>query len=211
MGRARSPRIPALDPAPSDDVVTLRPWRAADVPGMTAAGRDEAIQRWTMVPDGYSEEHARAHIVRTEAARAAATSLELAVVDAASPDDVLGAVGLVAIDWDRECAEIGYWTAPHARGRGVAVRAVRVLSAWSFARLGLVRLELVPFAGNDASQRVAERAGYAREGLLRSYYPSKTGLVDVVMYSLLRDDPAAQTATRSSASYRAGPPPSQER
>jgi RimJ/RimL family protein N-acetyltransferase len=80
------------------------------------------------------------------------------------------------------------------------VRAVRVLSAWAFAQLGLARLELTPFAGNGPSERVAERAGYTREGVLRSSHRSKIGLVDVVMYSLLRDDPAAQSATRSSAS-----------
>jgi RimJ/RimL family protein N-acetyltransferase len=167
---------------------------------MTAACRDDDIRRWTMVPDGYTEEHARGFVAHTEAARDAATSLQLAVVDAANADDVLGAVGLVTIDWDRERADVGYWTAPQARRRGVAVRAVRVLSAWAFARLGLVRLELTPFAGNRPSERVAERAGYTREGVLRSYYRSKTGLVDVVMFSLLRDDPAAQSATRSSAS-----------
>jgi RimJ/RimL family protein N-acetyltransferase len=193
-------RIPPLEPPPGDGVVALRPWRIADVPAMTAACRDDGIQRWTMVPDGYTEEQARAFVAHTDAARRADTSLELAVVDAANADDVLGAVGLVTIDWDRERAEVGYWTAPHARRRGVAVRAVRVLSGWAFADLGLVRLELTPYAGNGPSERVAERAGYTREGILRSYYRSKTGLVDVVMFSLLRDDPARQSATRSSAS-----------
>jgi RimJ/RimL family protein N-acetyltransferase len=193
-------RIPALDPPPSDGVVALRPWRTADVPAMTAACRDDDIQRWTMVPDGYTEEQARAFVAHTEAARGAATSLELAVVDAANADDVLGAVGLVTIDWDRERADVGYWTAPHFRRRGIAVRAVRVLSARAFAHLGLVRLELTPYAGNGPSERVAERAGYTREGVLRLYDRSKTGLVDVVMFPLLRDDPAAQSATRSSAS-----------
>ena len=202
MGRAssRTARIPPLDTPPSDGVVALRPWRSADVPAMTAACRDPEIQRWTMVPDGYSEEQARGFVAHTEEARDAAASLELAVVDAANADDVLGAVGLVTIDWPGERADVGYWTAPHARRRGVAVRAVRLLSAWAFAHLGLVRLELTPYAGNGPSERVAERAGYTREGVLRSYFRSKTGLVDVVMYSLLRDDPAAQSATRSSAS-----------
>jgi len=202
MGPASSSatRIPSLDPWPGDGVVALRPWRIADVAAMTAACRDPEIQRWTMVPDGYSEDHARAFVAHAEAAHDAAASLELAVVDAANGEEVLGAVGLVTIDWDHERADVGYWTAPQARRRGVAVRAVRVLSAWAFAELGLVRLELTPYAGNGPSERVAERAGYTREGVLRSYFRSKTGLVDVVMFSLLRDDPAARSATRSSAS-----------
>ena len=47
----------------------------------------------------------------------------------------------------------------------------------------------MPFAANAPSHRVAERAGYTREGVLRSFYKSKSGLVDVVMYSMRRDDP----------------------
>jgi RimJ/RimL family protein N-acetyltransferase len=116
----------------------------------------------------------------------------LAVVDARDEDEVLGSVGLVRIDWDAEQAEVGYWTAPQARRRGVAVRAVRLLSTWSFAELGLTRLQLMPYAGNDASIRVAKRAGYTREGVLRAYSRSKRGLVDVVMFSLLRSDRATR-------------------
>ena len=130
---------------------------------MCAACQDPEIQRWTLVPDGYTEEHARDFVAYAERAREAGTSVELAVVDAADGADVLGSVGLVGIELDHERAELGYWTAPHARGRGVAVRAVRLLSAWAFATLPVSRLQLMPFAANDASQRVAERAGYARE------------------------------------------------
>jgi RimJ/RimL family protein N-acetyltransferase len=155
---------------------------------MTAACADPDIQRWTLVPEGYTEDDARSFVAHTASARDAGASLELAVVEAADTAELLGSVGLVGIDWEREHAEVGYWTAPWARRRGVAVRAVQVLSSWSFAALGLARLQLMPFAANAASQRVAERAGYTREGVLRSYYRSKTGLVDVAMYSLLRDD-----------------------
>jgi RimJ/RimL family protein N-acetyltransferase len=183
-------RIPPLQPAPSDGVVALRPWRASDIAAITAAGQDADIQRWTMVPDDYTEEDARSFVARADASRDAGEALELAVVDAANADEVLGAVALVSIEWDDEQAEIGYWTAPHARRRGVAVRAVRVLSDWSFAHLGLARLQLMPYAENAASQRVAEGAGYTREGVLRSYYRSKRGLVDVVMYARMATDRA---------------------
>jgi RimJ/RimL family protein N-acetyltransferase len=181
-------RIPPLDPAPSDEEVALRAWRESDVPAIAAACRDGDIQRWTMVPDDYTEDHAAAFVAYTEESREAGTSLELAVVEAADEAALLGAVGLVGIDWDREQAEIGYWTATGARRRGVAARAVGVLPGWAFAELGLSRLQLMPYAANEASARVADRAGYTREGVLRSYYKSKRGLVDVVMYSLLRGE-----------------------
>ncbi len=184
-------RFPALDPLPGDGVVALRAWRESDVPAITAACGDADVQRWTTVPQGYSEEDARAFVAHTHMSRDAGASLELAVVRSAEEDEVLGAAGLVTVDWDRAQAEIGYWTAPGARRRGVAVRAVRALSAWSFAELGLARLQLMPYADNGPSQRVAERAGYRREGVLRSFRRSKAGLVDVVMYSRLRDDARA--------------------
>jgi RimJ/RimL family protein N-acetyltransferase len=185
-------RIPTLKPLPSDGVVTLRPWRESDIAAMTAACQDSDIQRWTMVPDNYSKDDARWFVAHANASCDAGTSLELAVVDAANANEVLGAVGLVSIDWGNEQAEVGYWTAPHRRQRGVAARAVRLLSNWTFEALGLARLHLMPYAANGASQRVAERAGYTREGILRAYYKSKDGLVDVVMYSMLRDEsPAA--------------------
>jgi RimJ/RimL family protein N-acetyltransferase len=189
-------RIPLLDPAPSDGIVALRPWRESDIAAMTAACRDADIQRWTMAPDRYSEDDARSFIAYTRASRDADESLELAVADATSADEVLGAVGLVSIDWENEQAELGYWTAPHARRRGVVVRAVRLLSRWAFEELALARLYLMPYAANSSSQRVAERAGYRREGVLRSFYKSKSGLVDVVMYSMLRDDPPASRSPR---------------
>ncbi len=64
----------------------------------------------------------------------------------------------------RATAEIGYWVAPHARRRGVAVRAVELLTAWTFAQLPIERIELMPYVGNAASAAVARRAGYVHEG-----------------------------------------------
>jgi RimJ/RimL family protein N-acetyltransferase len=66
-------------------------------------------------------------------------------------------------------AEIGYVVGPAARGRGVGTRTLRLLTDWGFAELGLERLELWIDVTNAGSERVAERAGYVREGVLRSY------------------------------------------
>lgn len=172
----------------ADGTIALRPWRDADVPAMTAACRDPEIQRWTMVPDDYDEADARAYVAAAAGRRAAGASLELAVVDAADCGAVLGSVALMRVDRGREQAppEIGYWTAPAARGGGVAVRAVRLLSDWGLRELGLERIELQPFAGNVASQRVAERAGYVRERVVPGGYASKRGPVDVVLFALVR-------------------------
>lgn len=159
-----APPIPALDPAPTDGVVALRRWREHDAPQLAAACADPLIQRWTLVPAGYGERDARAFLAATAARWEAGETAELAVVDAADPARLLGSVGLVLIERERATAEIGYWVAPAARRRGVAARAVELLTAWTFATLPIERIELMPYVGNEASAAVARRAGYALEG-----------------------------------------------
>ena len=177
--------LPAFRVPPTDGVVRLREWRPADVADMTAACRDPEIARWTMVPDDYREADARAFIAGRDAARRAGEALDAAIVDAAA-GALLGAVALTAIDWRHERAEVGYWVVPWARGRGVAARAVRLLAAWTFTFTDMGRLDLMTYIGNTASERVAERAGFTREGVLRGFYLAKDGRRDVTMFGMLR-------------------------
>jgi len=157
--------LPPLDPAPTDGVLALRRWRAADVPQIAAACVDPEIQRWTLVPAGYDEDDARDFLARGDAGWADGTLAALAVVAADDPDTVLGAVGFGRPDWEtRRAAEAGYWVAPGARRRGVASGALELLTRWAFESLGLRRLELHVIEGNVASERVAERAGFRRTG-----------------------------------------------
>ena len=87
-------------------------------------------------------------------------------------------------------AEIGYWIRAESRNRGVATRAVRLAAAWAFAEGDVLRLQLRADVGNTASQRVAENAGFQREGVLRSVRFSRRQQrrVDFVMYSRLVDE-----------------------
>jgi RimJ/RimL family protein N-acetyltransferase len=74
---------------------------------------------------------------------------------------------------------------PDARGRGIASRAVRLMARWAFDELGIARLEMTCAPDNPASQRVAERCGFTREGVMRSHMPFKGGRRDTVVFSLL--------------------------
>jgi RimJ/RimL family protein N-acetyltransferase len=86
-------------------------------------------------------------------------------------------------------ASVGYRVARDHWGRGVATRAVRaataeVFAAWPWLR----RLEAVADVENPASQRVLEKAGFVREGVLRRYILLKGRPRDMVMFSLVDTD-----------------------
>jgi RimJ/RimL family protein N-acetyltransferase len=169
----------------ADDVVLLRPWREADVPNMVLAFSDPVMQRFSWRTTPYTETDARDYLAEQEEARLRGDELNFALVEQHDQDVVLGAVSLYEVRLDQGCAAVGYWLAPEARGRGGATHAVRLLARWAFAELGLARLELTCSPDNEASQHVAERCGFSREGLLRSHVPFKGARRDSVIYSLL--------------------------
>ena len=172
-------------PPLAGDVVLLRPWRKADVPGMVHAFSDPVMQRFSWRTAPFTETDARDFLAEQEQARLRGDELNFALAGPHDHNVVLGAVSLHEVRLDQGCAAVGYWLAPGARGRGAAAQAVRLLARWAFAGLGLARLELTCGPGNEASQHVAERCGFSREGLLRSHVPFKGARRDSVIYSLL--------------------------
>jgi RimJ/RimL family protein N-acetyltransferase len=94
----------------------------------------------------------------------------------------------VHLDLAAREGEIGYMVAPAARGRGASARAVRLLTRWGFEELALERLELRIDVTNRASERVAERAGYRREGVLRNAYFKEGLRSDTGIWSRLVTD-----------------------
>jgi RimJ/RimL family protein N-acetyltransferase len=173
-------------PPLADDIVALRPWCEADVPGKLLAFSDPVVQRFSWPRSTrYSEADAREFFAEQERARLRGEELNFALADPGDQAVVLGGSSLYDVRLDQGCASVGYWLAPDARGRGVATHTVRLLARWAFAELGLARLELTCSPDNQASQRVADRCGFVREGLLRSHIPFKGVRRDTVVYSLL--------------------------
>jgi RimJ/RimL family protein N-acetyltransferase len=85
-------------------------------------------------------------------------------------------------------AQIGYAVGPDARGRGIATQALRLVVAWLFRETSCERLQLLTNIGNRASERVAAKAGFRAEGVLRSYLSQRGERQDVTMHGLLRSD-----------------------
>jgi RimJ/RimL family protein N-acetyltransferase len=172
--------FPAPDQPLTDGVVSLRAWQEADVADLVAALQDSDIPRFTRIPSPYTEAHAREFVT----GRAGAET-SFAIVEA--PDvALLGGIGLR--DAGEARGEVGYWVNARARGRGVATRALRLIARWAFDELALARLQLLTRTDNPASQRAAERAGFRREGVLRSYMDFGDERHDGVMFGLVPAD-----------------------
>ena len=109
--------------------------------------------------------------------------LALAAVDAGS-GEVIGGGTLHHLDTERLIVEIGYFVLPHARRRGVATTIARLLSEHAFS-LGIKRVAAYVNVGNTSSERVVERAGFTREGVVRSMPKPDGRRIDKTLYSLL--------------------------
>lgn len=173
------------DPRLGDGTITLREWAPSDAPAVFAACQDADIQRFVPVPVPYEQEHARGYVDGAAAGWREGRHGALAIA-AAQTDEVLGAIGLTVVGSHN--VGIGYWIVPEQRRRGIATRAVRLLALWALDHLGVARVELYLVVGNVASARVAERAGFKREGVLRNYLAMHGEAYDCAMYSLISKD-----------------------
>jgi RimJ/RimL family protein N-acetyltransferase len=145
----------------------VRPWRPDDAEAVFRACQDAEIQRWTPIPRPYEMAHAVGFIANVAiSAWDHQTGAHFGVFDAES-GELLGSMGLVRMDLATKTAELGYWVAPAARGRGVATRAGRAVAAWGFEFLDIERLIWRAGVGNHASRLVGLRIGFKMEGTQR--------------------------------------------
>ena len=164
----------------------LRPWRDSDAARLVEVIQDPEIPRWTSVPSPYREADARMFLNRRHDDLHTGSEASFAIVETQDTDHgLVGGISLLRFAWPERRCEVGYWLAREARGHGHATRAVTLISAWAVNALGMERIELHAATGNVASQRVAERAGFTREAVMRSHLESKQGRLDMVMFALL--------------------------
>jgi RimJ/RimL family protein N-acetyltransferase len=171
------------EPPLRDEAIVLRPWRDADAPEIVRCCSDPIVPRFIpFIPMPYTMSDAEQFIDRS---RTHPNEVNLAIAEHSGP--LAGAIG-VSLTADQRVAEIGYWLAPEARRRGLATRALRLLSAWTLHEAGIARLQLQTDVDNLASQAVATRAGFTREAVLRGYMDNRGTRRDSVMFSLIPGD-----------------------
>ncbi len=164
-----------------DDLILLRPWREDDAGAVYAACQDAQIQRWIpVIPRPYTHQHARAFVRGEHGLGRHQFAVE-------REGEVIGSIGM-GVD-ESKIGRIGYWCASDRRGQGITTRALRRLCRYALDELGLERLELITDPDNQASQRVAEKVGFQREGVLRAHLLTRDGRRrDSVMFSLLPEE-----------------------
>lgn len=162
-----------------DGDLVLRPWRDDDVPALVIACNDPEIGHWIpSIPQPYTEDDARAFIVGEVRPELRSFAIE---VEGA----VAGAIGFT-LNSHGYRGHVGYWIAAQARGQGICTRALRLLARWALDELELQRLDLITDPENVASQRVAQKVGFRREGVLRAHLRHPDGRIrDSVMFSLM--------------------------
>lgn len=163
--------------------LSLRPWQVTDAADVAAAYDDPAIQHWHGM--SLTLDEAEDWVRSWSRHWAAETGAGWAVT---AGQELLGRIGLREVHLADGVAEVAYWVVPAARGRAVASRAVDALSRWCFDTLGLHRLELMHSVRNEASCRVAVKAGFELEGTKRRREQLSDGWHDMHLHALLVDD-----------------------
>ncbi|WP_406739216.1 GNAT family N-acetyltransferase [Streptomyces sp. NBC_00853] len=154
---------------PTAPALVLRPWCVEDVAALVEASPEPGLA---------GEDDGLSWVRTQERGWAAGVRFGFAVLEegrGTAPARLVGNVVLKEVASGKTSAEVGYWTAAKARGRGVAPRALEALTTWSleaFRADGLERLELLHQVDNPASCRVAAKCGYAYDRTLASAPPA---------------------------------------
>ncbi len=165
----------------------IRLYQQRDAEEMHAAALESVAEVYPWMAwrhERYSLDEARQWIAVQEELAKHGMAYEFAILDEAGR--FLGGCGINQMSKANRFANLAYWVRTSAMGRGVAPAAARLVAEDAFRGTDLIRLEIVCAVGNTRSQRVAEKIGAVREGVLRSRLLLPTGASDAVMYSLVR-------------------------
>src|SRR5437870_7480425 len=174
----------------SDETISIRTYREGDADVLYEAVRESIaeVSPWlAWCHEDYSIEESREFVSSRGKSAADCEWYSFGVFEKDS-GRFLGGVGLNFINRVHLMANLGYWVRTSSAGRGVATSAARLAARFGFEELGLHRIEVVAAVENIASQRVAEKAGALREGLLRKRLLISGESQDAVMFSLLPGD-----------------------
>lgn len=163
---------------------TLRKWSLDDIESVAHYANNEKIARnlRDAFPYPYTPDNARGYIESCISGEEHTLCRAIDVGRAA-----VGSIGIFpCTDVYRRSAELGYWLAEDFWGKGIMTEAVRRICAEAFDRFDIVRIYAEPFAHNQGSRKVLEKAGFAYEGTMKCGVYKNGSIYDYCMYALLR-------------------------
>ena len=158
--------------------IRLVPLAAEHVPALRETMRDPEVLRFTRTPDPMPDGWIEDYVAGVEG------RMRWAILDG---DEFVGYAVTGPIDREGAEVELGYAVSPWGRGRGVATETLRQLTQWAFAE-GMQRVVALISVDNPASSRVAAKAGYTLEGVLRSVHHRDDHRGDLESWSILPGD-----------------------
>jgi ribosomal-protein-serine acetyltransferase len=170
--------------------ILIRPLRKGDVEALYEAVRESIpeVSRWLQwCHQDYSIDETRAFISSRELASESGQWFSFGIF-LSDGGRFVGGLGINFINVVHQMANLGYWVRTSATGQGLATRATRLAAKFAFTELDLRRIEIVAAVGNIPSQRVAEKAGALREGVLRKRLLIRGDSHDAVIFSLVAED-----------------------
>lgn len=173
-----------------EGALLIRPYREEDASALYEAARESLPEVSPWLPwchENYSIEESREFTSSRAIASQGDEWYSFAIFEREG-GRFLGGVGLNFFNRVHQMANLGYWVRTSAARRGVATSATRAVARFGFEQLGLQRIEIVAAVSNLASQRVAEKAGAVREGLLRKRLLIRGEPQDAVLFSLVAED-----------------------
>lgn len=185
-GRVAVRRFPTLTVATPR--LHVRPLQSDDTEQVAKIFADKQTRRWLPFPKEYGKIEARAWCTEMASERRDSGAGDHYGVIRREDDQLVGCLWTKRTDWGALVTEISYAVAPDARGFGMAAEAVDALAIALILEHGFHRVELRVAPGNVASRRVAEKAGFTYEGLLRDAGYVYSGRVDLQVWSLVAAD-----------------------
>jgi RimJ/RimL family protein N-acetyltransferase len=166
--------------------ITLRCAQSADVDAILAACTDEETRRWTLIPLDFDLGRAESFVANAGGLWERGEGVRWVVADSA--DACVGLFDLHFHPQDPGAAEVFFIAAPAARGGGYMSAALRAVAVWAITEREVARVEWQALVGNEGSLRVAERAGFQFEGVLRLRCDQRGTRHHSWVSSMTRDD-----------------------
>jgi ribosomal-protein-alanine N-acetyltransferase len=163
----------------------IRDWTKADADSIVRYANNRKVAMWLRdrFPHPYTRRDAEGFLT------AVSQQNPRVAFAVAVQTEAIGGIGLeIGRDVHRFTAELGYWLGEPFWGRGIMTEAVKLFTPWAFEQFTLHRIYANVFAGNEASVRVLEKAGFACEGRLRASVFKNGQILDQFIYARIRDD-----------------------